>query len=98
MTKTNTTISKPNPNADAIIKVLNEHKGEWLSFNEIARFAGVEPRTGYLTAVKKRVNIETWAKNSTTPYIVKETTVRHYKSGDVSIEKDVAETAYRLAE
>lgn len=97
MTEMNTT-PKSNPNADAIIKVLNEHKGEWLSFNEIAKFAGIEAKTGYLTAVKKRVKIEVKSKLDTDPYIVKETIIRHYKSGDEMVEKDIIETAYRLAE
>lgn len=42
-----------NPNGLAIFNTLSEHKGEILAFAEIAKLAGIEPKTGFLTAAKK---------------------------------------------
>lgn len=45
--------SKQNPNGKAIFDTLANHKGEILAFAEIANMAGIEAKTGFLTAAKK---------------------------------------------
>jgi len=42
-----------NPNGLAIVETLLAHKGETLAFAEIANFAKVDAKTGYLTSAKK---------------------------------------------
>jgi hypothetical protein len=42
-----------NPNGLAILEVLKSNTDRYLSFAEIASLAGIEPKTGYLTAAKK---------------------------------------------
>ena len=42
-----------NPNGLAIVNLLTEYKGQTLAFAEIAHWAHVEPKTGYLTSAKK---------------------------------------------
>ncbi len=49
----NETSKKTNPNGEAIINALSEHKGEIFAFAEIAHMAGIEAKTGYLTSAKK---------------------------------------------
>lgn len=45
--------SKQNPNGKAIYDVLADRKGAILAFAEIANMAGIEAKTGFLTAAKK---------------------------------------------
>ena len=47
------TSKKLNPNGAAIVDTLADRKGEILAFAEIAHLAGIEAKTGYLTAAKK---------------------------------------------
>lgn len=43
----------PNPNGLAIFNALKENEGKTLTFAELANAAGVEAKTGYLTAARK---------------------------------------------
>ena len=45
--------SKINPNGQALVEALVAHKGETFAFAELANMAGVEAKTGFLTAAKK---------------------------------------------
>ena len=42
-----------NPNGEALYKALADRKGEIIAFAELAHLAGVEAKTGFLTAAKK---------------------------------------------
>lgn len=48
-----TSKTKVNPNGEAIVNALADRKGEVFAFAEIAHMAGVEAKTGFLTAAKK---------------------------------------------
>ena len=49
----NTNTKTTNPNGLAILEVLKSNMDKPLSFAEIASLAGIEAKTGYLTAAKK---------------------------------------------
>lgn len=89
---------KTNPNGEAIIRALSEHKGEIFAFAEIAHMAGIEAKTGYLTSAKKLAS----AKGMTLEMVeggakAKAVTVTEYASGlKVETEKEVTLNGYRL--
>ena len=92
--------STPNPNGLAIVNVLADRKGETLAFAEIASLAGIEAKTGYLTAAKKIASergmtlemVEDGAK-------AKIHTITEYPSGlKVEAEKEVTLNGYRLVD
>ena len=93
-----TSKTKINPNGEAIIRALSEHKCEIFAFAEIAIMAGIEPKTGYLTSAKKIASgkgmtlemVEDGAK-------AKVHTITEYPSGlKVEAEKEVSLNGYRL--
>ena len=93
-----TSKTKINPNGEAIIRALSEHKGEIFAFAEIAIMAGIEPKTGYLTSAKKIASskgmvlemVEDGAK-------AKVHTITEYPNGlKVEAEKEVSLNGYRL--
>lgn len=94
----NETSKKLNPNGEAIIRALSEHKGEIFAFAEIAHMAGIEAKTGFLTSAKKIASerkmtlemIEGGAKAKTH-------TITEYPNGlKVETEKEITLNGYRL--
>lgn len=92
---TNTNI---NPNGLAILNTLKAANGAVLTFAEIAAIAGIEPKTGYLTAAKKLAHAEKKAvvkKEGAVTLTVK--TVTTYPNGlTVEKEKTVEVDGYTL--
>lgn len=89
---------KTNPNGEAIIRALSEHKGEIFAFAEIAHMAGIEAKTGYLTSAKKIAEnkgmILEMVKDGAK---AKAVTVTEYASGlKVETEKEITFNGYRL--
>lgn len=93
--KTNT----PNPNGLAIYNALKSNEGKTLTFAEIADLAGIEPKTGYLTAARKiaRENgLEIMKVEDAVS--AKVMTVTEYPSGlRIEKSKDVSYDGYTLA-
>ena len=93
--KTNT----PNPNGVAIYNALKDNDGKVLTFAEVASIAGIEPKTGYLTAARKIARDNGFdivkVENAV---VAKVTTVTEYPSGlRVEKVKDVNYDGYTLA-
>ena len=93
--KTNT----PNPNGLAIFNALKANEGKTLSFAEIADIAGIEPKTGYLTAARKIAREQGFEivkiENAVTASIM---TVTEYPSGlRIEKSKDATFDGYTLA-
>lgn len=93
--------SKPvNPNGLKIVETLADRKGEVLAFAEIASLAGIEPKTGYLTAAKKiaadrKMKIEK-VENGV---IAKAHTVTSYPSGlEVEADREIKLDGYRIVD
>ena len=92
--KTNT----PNPNGIAIFNALKDASTP-LSFAEIADIAGIEAKTGYLTAARKIARENgfelTKVENAIT---AKVTTITEYPNGlRIEKSKDIAVDGYTLA-
>lgn len=100
-TNTNTktaTAPKENANGVAIFKALLANTGKTLAFAEIANLAGVEPKTGYLTAAKKYAKTKGFTirkiENGVT---VKIETVTTFPNGyKATAEKEATVTGYTL--
>ena len=93
-----TSKTKVNPNGEAIIRALSEHKGEIFAFAEIAHMAGIEAKTGYLTSAKKIAEnkgmILEMVKDGAK---AKAVTVTEYASGfKAETEKEITFNGYRL--
>ena len=92
--------SKINPNGQALVEALVAHKGETLAFAELANLAGVEAKTGYLTAAKKiasdrKLKIEK-VENGIT---LKAVTVITYPNGFKSEKaKEIQADGYRIVD
>ena len=92
------TSKKLNPNGAAIVDTLADRKGEILAFAEIAHLAGIEAKTGYLTAAKKiaadrKMQIEK-VKDGVK---VKVKTITTYPNGyTAEAEKEITLDGYRL--
>lgn len=87
-----------NPNGEALYKVLADRKGEILTFAELANIAGVEAKTGYLTAAKKiaRDNHQEIVKVEE-GVIAKAHTVTTYPSGlEVESDREIKLAGYQL--
>lgn len=93
-----TSKTKINPNGEAIIRALSEHKGEIFAFAEIAHMANIEAKTGYLTSAKKIASahdmvlemVENGAK-------AKVHTITEYPNGlQVEADKEITLNGYRL--
>jgi len=93
-----TSKTKINPNGEAIIRALSEHKGEIFAFAEIANMAGIEAKTGYLTSAKKLAT----AKGMTLEMVengakAKTHTITEFPHGyKVETEKEITLNGYRL--
>lgn len=92
--------TKLNTNGIAILNVLKENKGKVLTFAEIADMAGIEAKTGYLTAAKKLAadnKAEIVKRDNAVTAKVKTVTV--YPNGlTIEKEKDVTFAGYELIE
>ena len=93
-----TSKTKINPNGEAIIRALSEHKGEIFAFAEIAHMAGIEAKTGFLTSAKKLASA-----NKMELEMVKDGakakvhTITEYPNGlKVEADKEVTLNGYRL--
>lgn len=92
------TSKKLNPNGAAIVDTLADRKGEVLAFAEIAHLAGIEAKTGYLTAAKKiaadrKMKIEKVEDGVK----VKVKTITTYPNGHTAeAEKEITLDGYRL--
>ena len=89
-----------NPNGEAIIRALSEHKGEIFAFAEIAHMAGIEAKTGYLTNAKALAT----SKGMTLQMVkdgakAKIHTVTEYPSGlKVEADKEISCNGYCLTD
>ncbi len=93
-----TSKTKINPNGEAIIRALSEHKGEVFAFAEIAHMAGIEAKTGYLTSAKKIASSNNMVLEMVADGAkAKVHTITEYPNGlKVEAEKEVTLNGYRL--
>lgn len=94
------TSKKLNPNGAAIIKVLADRKGEILAFAEIAHLAGIEAKTGFLTAAKKIAADRKMKLEKVEDGVkVKSKTITTYPNGyTAEAEKEITLDGYRLTD
>lgn len=89
-----------NPNGLAILNTLKNANGATLAFAEIAHLAGIEAKTGYLTAAKKLAKAEKLAivkvEDGVTVTVKTETV---YPTGHVAVaEKAITIDGYKLVD
>ena len=94
------TSKKINPNGLAIVETLTARKGETLAFAEIAHFASIEPKTGYLTSAKKIATERKLRIEKVEDGIkAKAKTVTTYPNGlTVEAEKEITLDGYRIVD